>query len=251
MLLEVVLASLLGGLVAVDRLAGWGVQLGQPLVAACLAGALVNPGPDWEIWALRIPLGVGALLQLLLTDAALPAAQRTREPATAGVVGTTVALLAMVRLHDRVPLSTGGLLWVLVGVAAGLCSAWAGGMAVAALRARNLAIVTRADALAAEGRAGRFEALYWGAVVRIFLTGAIWTAGATLTGLAVASAAVPPLALHLGGGRVGLLFASLLGAGLGAAYQAHVGGRAGALRWASIGALATAGLLAAMRGASS
>ena len=94
-------------------------MLSQPLIGACLAGALLNPGQQWELWALRIPLGVGVLLQLLLTNPALPAAQRPRDAATAGVVGASVALLSLERLHPSLPVSTGGILWVVIGTVAG------------------------------------------------------------------------------------------------------------------------------------
>jgi len=247
--LDLALIAFLGGIVAVDRFAGWGFQLSQPLVAACLTGALVNPGPEWELWALRIPLGVGALLQLLLTDPALPAAQRPHETATAGVVGSAVALLGVARLHERVPLSSGGLLWVVVGTVAGLLAAWAGGAVTHALRARNQRDLSRVDALAAAGQVGGFEALHWTAALRTFLMGALWTVCAVLAGLAAASALLPHAGSFLIGGRLGLLFAVLLGVSVGAAYHAHVRNRPRALRWAALGALATAGLLYALRGA--
>ena len=49
---EMLRVAILGGVLAVDRAAGWSTMLSQPLVGACLAGALVNPGPEWELWAL-------------------------------------------------------------------------------------------------------------------------------------------------------------------------------------------------------
>src|SRR6185295_15919233 len=92
-LLEMVRVALLGGALTLERTAGWSFMLSQPLVGSCLAGAFLSAGPEWELWALRVPIGVGAILQLILTDASLPAAQRQHDTATAGVVGTTVAML--------------------------------------------------------------------------------------------------------------------------------------------------------------
>ncbi|MGH7681448.1 MAG: hypothetical protein ACRENN_05625, partial [Candidatus Eiseniibacteriota bacterium] len=101
MLLEMLSVAFLGGTLTLDRNVGWGLMLSQPIVGSCLAGILLAPGSDLELWALRIPLGIGAILQLLLTDASLPAAQRAHDTATAGVVGTSVAILGMGQVdHD-------------------------------------------------------------------------------------------------------------------------------------------------------
>lgn len=239
MIPEMISVAILGGMLAVDRAAGWNLMLSQPLVGACLAGALVSPGPDWEIWALRVPIGIGVLLQLLLTDASLPAAQRQHDTATAGVVGSTVALLAMERLHHLLPVSVGGALWVLVGVLAGLLAAVAGGVLMGFHRDRNRVDVARAERVAAVGNATGFEFLYWGSVLRIFCIGAFWSWGASLLGLAASLAVLPQLGEVLTGRRVGLFLAVLLGAGLAAAYHAHVAGRRGAIRWVGLGAAAT------------
>ena len=236
MMLDMLRVAVLGGTAVVDRTAGWSLMLSQPLVGACLAGALVNPGPEWELWALRVPLGVGALLQLLLTDASLPAAQRQHDTASAGVVGSAVGLLAMSRLHGTLPLSSGGLLWVLVGVAAGLLAAVGGGWVMRFHRARSRADVERANALVARGEVDSFEWLYWGGVLRAFGLGAAWSWGATLLGLAAALALLPILVPVLNGRRIGFVFAAVLGTGLAIAYHAHVAGRRRGIGWAALGA---------------
>jgi hypothetical protein len=238
MVAELIRVSLLGGIVAVDRGAGWSLMLSQPLVGACLAGALVNPGPEWELWALRVPLMVGAILQLLLTDPALPAAQRPRDTATAGVVGSAVALLGLPRLHPALAVSGGGILWVVIGVAAGLLSAVLGGW-FARLNRMAPAAVARADALALSGAVDRFERLYWGSVVRTFLVGAAWAWGGTILFLWAALTYLPRIASALTARRAGVLFATLLGAGVVAALNAHVTGRRHAVRWALLGAFVT------------
>ena len=212
-------------------------MLGQPLVGACLAGALLNPGPQWELWALRIPLGVGVLLQLLLTDPSLPAAQRPRDVATAGVIGTSVALVCMERLTPFVSVSTGGMLWVLVGTIAGLIASVAGGWMEAPLRARNRVAAARADELAREGRLRAFEALYWGGVLRVFLRGATWSAAGTVAGIAAASLILPKLAGTITGPRTGLVFAVLLGAAFASGFHTHVRAPRHGRRWAAMGAL--------------
>jgi len=211
-------------------------MLSQPLIGACLAGALVNPGPEWELWALRIPIAVGALLQLLLTDPALPAAQRPRDTATAGIVGSTVALLGLPRLHPALAVSAGGILWVVIGVTAGLLSAIVGGW-FGRLHRIGPGMVARADSLAGAGAFGAFERLYWGGLVRAFLVGAAWTWGGTILFLWMALAFLPRLSGALTARRAGILFATLLGAGIAAAYHAHVRGRRHAIRWAALGAL--------------
>ncbi|HET9940381.1 MAG TPA: hypothetical protein VFR25_04715 [Candidatus Eisenbacteria bacterium] len=264
---EMVRVAILGGVLAVDRAAGWSTMLSQPIVGACLAGALVNPGPEWELWALRVPIGVGAILQLLLTDASLPAAQRQHDTATAGVVGSTVALLGMVRLHSQIPAALGGGLWVLVGVAAGLLSAVAGGWVMGYHRARSRRDVARAEELAgsdsAEGeaalldalegvRAGRrpaakFELLYWMAMGRVFLVGAFWSWAGSLLGLMLAIAVLPMLGEWLTGRRIGFVFATTLGAALAAGYHAHVRSRRAGGRWMALGAAAALVLLAMAR----
>jgi hypothetical protein len=170
--------ALLGGILALDRTAGWNLMLGQPLVGACLAGALLNPGQQWELWALRIPLGVGVLLQLLLTDPSLPAAQRPRDFATAGVIGSSVAILSFERLHPLISVTTGGILWVLVGTVAGLVASLVGGWMELSLRSRNRISTIRADELALQGNLSGFESLYWRGVLRGFLRGATWSAAA-------------------------------------------------------------------------
>jgi len=240
--------ALLGGTAALDRIGGWSFMFSQPIVGACLAGALVRPGPEWELWALRVPIGVGVLLQLLLTDASLPAAQRQHDTATAGVVGSTVAILSMARLHETYPTTGAGMLWVLVGVGVGLLAAVAGGWVLRFHRARSRADVARADRLALAGEVGAFERLYWGGVVRAFAVGAAWSWGASLLGIALVTALLPRLAGFLTSRRIGFLFATLLGAALAAGYHAHVRGRRRGRRLALIGAVATLVLLSVLKG---
>ena len=247
MILEMLRVAVLGGTLAADRAAGWNFMLSQPIVGACLAGALVNPGPEWELYALRIPIAVGALLQLLLTDASLPAAQRQHDTATAGVVGSTVSILAMSRLHGTVTAPAGGALWVVVGVVAGLLAAIAGGWVLGYHRARNVADARRAEALAAEGRSGAFERLYLSGLLRVFLLGAAWSWGASLLGIAGCLWLLPRIAPHLAARDVGVLLAVLLGCGLAAGWHAHIRGRAGAPRWAALGAAAALVLGTVMR----
>lgn len=233
---EMVRVAILGGALALDRAAGWNLMLSQPLVGACMAGALVNPGPEWELWALRVPIGVGALLQLLLTDSSLPAAQRRHDTGSAGVIGSTVALLGMVRLHGVIPTALGGALWVLVGVAAGLLAAVVGGRVMDYHRARSRDDVARADVLAERGAGGAFDILYWRAVARIFALGAAWAWAGSLIGLTLAILLLPRAASYLTGRRIGFLFATILGAALAAGYDAHVRGRRGGARWMALGA---------------
>ncbi|MEK7315823.1 MAG: hypothetical protein AAB011_06550 [Candidatus Eisenbacteria bacterium] len=235
--------AFLGGMLAVDRTAGWNLMLSQPLVAACLAGALVHPGAEWELWALRIPIAVGALLQLLLTNAALPAAQKSHDTATAGAVGSTVAVLGMGHLHAVMPASAGGLLWVLLGVLSGLVAAVLGGWVQGLNRAGAAADSRRAVALAAAGDAAGYERLYLGALVRIFTLGALWTWCGSLVLLAAALAILPHLAEFVTVRRIGFVFAVLLGAAVATAYETHVRGVKGGLRWTAAGAAATAALL--------
>ena len=247
MILEMIRVAVLGGTVAADRAAGWSFMLSQPIVGACLAGALVNPGPEWELWALRIPIGVGALLQLLLTDASLPAAQRQHDTATAGVVGSTVAILGMSRMHGALPAPGGGALWVVVGVLTGLLAAVVGGWVMGYHRARNRVDTERAEALAAQGRAGAFERLYWMGLLRVFVVGALWSWAASLAALAAWLVLLPRLVEYLTARHVGVLFAGLLGCGLAAAYHAHVRGRSAGVRWAAFGAGAALLLVTVLR----
>jgi len=237
MLSELLRVALLGGLLAVDRAAGWNLMLGQPLVGACLAGALLNPGPEWELWALRIPLGVGVLLQLLLTDPSLPAAQKPRDVATAGVIGASVAILSLERLHPYLSLTTGGIVWVLVGTIAGLLASVAGGWMEATMRFSHQIAARRAEELVLEGKVSAFERLYWRGVARLFLRGATWSAAATVAGVAAAAMLLPHMA-RLTGPRAGLVFAAILGVALGAGYHTHVRTPKHGLRWAVLGALA-------------
>jgi hypothetical protein len=53
----------------------------------------------------------------------------------------------MVRLHSEIPAALGGGLWVLVGVAAGLLSAVAGGWVMGYHRSQSRRDVARADEL--------------------------------------------------------------------------------------------------------
>jgi hypothetical protein len=235
--------AFLGGMLAVDRTAGWNLMLSQPLVAACLAGALVHPGPEWELWALRIPIAVGALLQLLLTNAALPAAQRRHDTATAGAIGSTVAILGMQHLHAGIPASAGGLLWVLLGVVAGLMAAVLGGWVQGLHRAAASADARRAAIIAAMGDAGAYERFYLGSLVRIFTLGALWTWCGALGLLAVALAILPRIADLVTTRRIGIVFAVLLGTALAAAYDTHVKGVKRGFAWTLAGAAATVALL--------
>ena len=248
MIAELLVLAFLGGSLALDRSAGIGIMLSQPLVAACLAGSLLNPGPALELWALRIPLGVGALLQLLLTDSSLPAAQRPYESATAGAVGAAVAHFTMARLHGAIAVPTGGLLWVVVGTVAGLLAALLGGLVTGRVRRHNRADLPRADALAAAGKTGALENLYWWSVSRILLHGAAWTLVATVVLAASALFVLPRLAPRLTGDLIGFSFAGLLGAGLAASFLAHVRGRPAGLRWAALGAIAALVLRLGHRG---
>jgi hypothetical protein len=235
---ELLVVAFLGGLLALDRMAGVGMMLSQPLVGACFAGALLYPGPAWELWALRIPLGVGALLQLLLTDSALPGVRRRHESSSAGVVGAAVALYAMQRLHAVLAVPTDGTLWVVVGTVAGLVAAWAAGPFMARIRRHNRADLPRMDEAAAAGDVGAFEALYWWGAVRVLLHGAACAAAATAALSGLVLLVLPPLMNHVSGDLTGGAFAGLLGAALTAGAFAHVRGRAGVFRWAALGVLA-------------
>jgi hypothetical protein len=246
---ELLRIAVLGGILATDRAAGWNLMLGQPLVGACLAGALLNPGPAWELWALRIPLGVGVLLQLLLTDPALPAAQRPRDTGTAGVIGASVAILSLERLHPFLPLTTGGIVWVLLGTITGLLAAVAGGWMEASLRARNEIAARRAEELAIGGRFVSFEALYWGGVGRLFLRGATWSVAATVAGVAAAAVLLPWAARFLTGPRAGVVFAVLLGVAYGSGFHTHVRVFRRGFRWAALGALAALLVMLRVHGA--
>ncbi len=248
MFFELLLVGLLGGILATDRGAGWNLMLGQPLVGACLAGSLLNPGPEWDLWALRIPLGVGILLQLLLTDPSLPAAQKPRDTATAGVIGASVSLLALERLHPFLPLPTGGIVWVLIGTIAGLLASVAGGWMEIPLRARNQIAARRAEELASEGKIAAFEATYWRGVARIFLRGATWSAAATVAGVAAAALLLPHLARILTGPRSGLVFAVILGVAYGSGFHTHVRTPRGGLKWAVLGVLALLLVVLRVRG---
>lgn len=245
MLPELLCIAVLGGILAVDRVAGWSFMLSQPLVGACLVGALIRPGPEWELWALRVPIAVGAILQLLLTNASLPAAQRPHDTAGAGVIGSAVALLGLARLHPVLPISAAGLLWVVVGVAAGLLAAVAGGWFARLSGASVASAANRADALADQGALGSFERLYGGGLVRLFLGGALWAWGGTLFLLGLALWVLPYLAETFTARRAGIVFAALLGAGLAAAFHANVRRRAHGLRWAVLGVVVTFLLLRA------
>lgn len=235
MLPEMLSLAFLGGTLTLDRNAGWSLMLSQPLVGACLAGILLAPGSDLELWALRVPIGIGAVLQLLLTDASHPAAQRPHDTGTAAVVGTAVSVLGMGRIDRDLLGSTSGLLWVIVGVAAGLLAAVAGGWVARIHRAQSRADVARADRLAEAGAASAFERLYWGGLFRAFTLGALWSWGATILGLALLLLVMPRLILAASAERVGFVFAALVGAGIATAYHAHVKGRKGALRWVALG----------------
>jgi hypothetical protein len=244
---EMVRIALLGGALALDRAAGWNFMLSQPLVGACLAGALVNPGPEWELWSLRVPIGVGALLQLLLTDGSLPAAQRSHDTATAGVVGSTVSVLVMTRLHEALPASAGGALWVVVGVGAGLLAAVAGGWVMGLHRVGSRADVARADRLAHAGEALALDRLYWRAIVRIFAIGAVWSSAASLLGYTLFLLVLPALGPLLTGRRSGVLLAALLGAAFASGYHAHARGRRGSAPWLALGGLTALVLWAVLR----
>jgi len=238
--------AFLGGMLSVDRGAGWNLLLSQPLVGASLAGALVRPEPELELWALRIPIAVGALLQLLLTNAALPAAQRPHDTATAGVVGSSVAILGMSHLHAAIPSSAGGLLWVVVGVASGLVAAVAGGWVQGLHRLASAADTRRAAQLAAAGDTGGFERLYLLSLVRLFGLGALWTWCGTLVLLAGALALLPRFSEFVTTRRIGFLFAVLLGVALASAAETHLRGVRRGGRWALAGAAAAVSLLLAL-----
>ena len=243
MIVDFLRLSFLGGLLSLDRAAGWNLMLSQPLVGACLAGALVHPGADWELWALRLPIAVGALLQLLLTNPALPASQRPHDTATAGPIGGAVAVLGMSHLHAAVPSSSGGLLWVLLGVGSGLLAAVAGGW-IHRLHGHASRLDTRrAATFAAEGDVGGLERLTLGALWRIFTLGALWTWCGTLAFLAATLAILPRIIDVASARRIGFVFAILLGAALAAAYETHVRGVRRGWRWSAAGAAATAALL--------
>jgi len=247
LLFDMVWVAMIGGILATDRAAGWSSMLSQPIVGSCLAGVFVHPQPEWEMWAFRIPIGVGALLQLLLTDASLPAAQRQHETATAGVVGSTVGVLGMSQLHGALPGATGGALWVVIGVLAGLLSAIGGGWWMELHRSGNRADTRRAEEFAARGNADAFAWLYSGSLLRVFVLGGLWTWGASLAGFVACLVLLPRLVPLLTAQRVGFVFAGLLGCGLATAYHAHIRRRPGAPRWAALGAVAAIVLTIVLR----
>ena len=242
-LLDFLWLALLGGMATADRIAGWNFMLSQPLVGACLAGVLVHAGPDFEIWALRIPIAVGAVLQLLLTNAALPAAQKRHDTATAGPIGTTVAVLAMEHLHSVMPSSGGGLLWVLIGVLAGLVAAWLGGAVIGLHRWAAAADTRRAVVLASTGHVAAYEAHYLWSLLRVFFLGGVWTWLCAFVFFLLALVVLPPLAGSITTPRIGFVFAVMLGAALAASYETHVKGVKRGLLWSAAGAAAAVALI--------
>jgi hypothetical protein len=235
--------AFLGGILSVDRAAGWNLMLSQPLVGACLAGALVHPGAEWELWALRLPIAVGALLQLLLTNPALPASQRPFDTATAGPIGGAIAVLGMAHLHTNVPASAGGLLWVLLGVGSGLLASVVGGWIQRLNGQASRLDAKRSEAFALAGNIGAFERVHIGALARLFTVGALWTWCGTLAFLTASLALLPMVTDLVTARRVGFVFAVLLGASLAAAYETHARGVRRGWRWSAAGAAATAALL--------
>jgi len=110
--------AILGGALTLDRAAGWNLMLSQPLVGACFAGILLSPVPSGSSGH-SASRSESARCSSSSSPMRRSRRQRQHDTATAGVVGTTVAILGMARLHEAATVALGGALWVVIASPSG------------------------------------------------------------------------------------------------------------------------------------
>lgn len=213
---EVALLAVLGGLLALDRIAVGQFGFAQPVVTGPIVG--------WALGDAGTGLVVGGLLQLLYAGALPVGASVPPDETTATLVGTAGALLGVRLAEGAVPSEV-----VLpLGLLAGLAAGEAGRTLDAWVRRANIWFAHRADEAASRGNDRLVERLALGGIVLWFLVGALEAAVfGPAAGLAVA--AVLP-AVSAGGGLVlGGLLAALSAVAFGSALAAMRAPRRAAL----------------------
>lgn len=200
--MELLLLSVLGGLLALDGTSVGQFMVSRPLVAGALAGAVL--GAPAEGFA------VGALLEVYLLVAFPVGGVRFPEGATATVVAVAATI----------PTTPGTLA---IGVAAGLVWGQIGGASVSLLRRANERIVPDPEA----ATVGRVEAAQAAAIALDFLRGVavtgvgVWLAEAAALGLA------PAWPLDMAATRAFLLLGAVVSIGI---LVRDLGSRRGTLR---------------------
>lgn len=204
---EVAALALLGGLLALDRVAVGQFGFSQPVVAGPLVG--------WLLGDAGTGLLVGGLLQLLYAGALPIGASLPPDEATATLVGTAGAVLGVRAAGEGLPEAA----LLPLGLLAGLAAGEAGRALDTWVRHANVWFAHRADQAAARGDDRSVERLALGGLVLWFLVGALSAAVlAPLTGL-LAGAAVPAISAH-GGLVLAALFLAMAIVAFGAALAA-------------------------------
>lgn len=176
---EVGALALLGGLLALDRVAVGQFGVSQPVVTGPLVGWLLgDPGTG---------LLVGGLLQLLYAGALPVGASIPPDETTAALVGTAGALVGARAAGDGVPETA----IVPVGLLAGLAAGEAGRALDTWVRRANVWFAHRADAAAARGDDRAVERLALGGLL-------LWTAVGALSAAVFAPAAALVVGLAVG-----------------------------------------------------
>ncbi len=206
---EVGTLALLGGLLALDRVAVGQFGLSQPVVTGPIVG--------WVLGEPGMGLLVGGLLQLLYTGALPVGASVPPDEATATLVGTAAAVLGGRLAGGAHPEA----LFLPVGLLAGLAAGEGGRALDTWVRRANVWFAHRADQAAARGDDRSVERLALGGLVLWFAVGAL------------AAAAFAPLAGYLAGWAVPAVSAR--------------GGLVLAALWVAMAVLAFGSALAAMR----
>lgn len=158
--MDILLATVLGGLLALDATSVGQFMVSRPLVAGVVAG--------WALGDAALGVTVGALLELYLLVSFPTGGSRFPEGATATVVA--VASAAGSDAAGALP----------VAVAVGLIWGQVGGFSVTALRLANSRLVPEPG----EGISGprHLAAAHFGAVFLDFLRGALVTCAGSLAG---------------------------------------------------------------------
>lgn len=117
---EIVLLSLLGGVLSVDERVGWQSLFSQPVFAATLVGFLLG-----DVWT---ALQVGMILELVWLSVMPMRATRRPDGATGAIIGAATACLLLKHTGDpRVPfvVSIGVFFGLVAGEMSGFVGRWA------------------------------------------------------------------------------------------------------------------------------
>ena len=215
---EIILVTILGGLVALDKTEAYQTNLSQPLVIGLIVGFLLKD--------LHTGIKIGILIQLIYLWVLPMGTAIFPDPATGGVVGTfgfIVLLRFFPERTDSVLLFT-----LLYTVVFSLFAGWT----LIRQRELNLKLIQKADFYAKEGKISKIDKLFFWGLLGSFGRGVILT-GLGILGVFILVKPIIGFSASLPDHYLRGIEIPILGFGIGAMF--HFFGKRKNLLWLGLG----------------